>query len=118
MEFVKNLYRPFKQCDIGKILLRSLPYNGAEMYEIVDGKQRCNALWEFYTSQFPYKNTLFKDMNWKDRCHFEYYPLSVGEVPESTSNKEHLEIFLRVNTTGRVMSEEHLNKVRELYDKT
>lgn len=113
---VKLIDSIFHHVDIGKFLFVHNEYHDREdhkSYEVIDGKQRINALFEFYENRFPYKGIYFKDLHPQDKSHFENYPISYAEV-RNVSMKDKLELFLKVNTTGKVIDESHLNKIREM----
>jgi hypothetical protein len=49
----------------------------------------------------------------RDQHHFEEYSISCAEIKNATKEQK-LQYFLKLNTGGRVMSVEHLDKVREM----
>lgn len=103
--------------DIGKFLFNRRSYSSkGEMFEIVDGKQRLTALLEFYEDRFAYKGLFFSQLSLRDQNHFEGYRVNVAEVNE-LPREELIELFLKVNTGGRIMSKEHLDNVRKLLKK-
>jgi hypothetical protein len=111
----------FKNIDIGKftIIKREWGDNPNKpktpfMYEMLDGKQRLTAIYEFYIGKFKYKGMYFYEMNIGDRNHFRYYPVSYAETQPLT-NEQKYRYFLKLNTTGTPMNKEHLRKVRELW---
>ena len=110
----------FNEVEIGKFLFNVLPINNdtiklGYLYEIVDGKQRLRALLDYYENKFSYRDKYFYQLNPRDQDYITNYPVSVAEVKDY-SRAQILGLFLKVNTTGRVMSQEHLNKVRDMYD--
>lgn len=82
-------------------------------YEILDGKQRLSTLCEFYEGRIKYKGLTYRELSPKDRNHISNYPVSVGEARNATE-KEIIEYFIKLNSHGKIMSEEHLNKVKEM----
>jgi hypothetical protein len=108
------------QIDIGKFTIVKRPHsqwkNDDIFCEIIDGKQRLQAIVDFIEGRFDYKGILFRYMHPQDRHYIEDCPILLAELPEETTEKQKLEHFLRVNTTGKVVSEEHLNKVRKLLE--
>lgn len=82
-------------------------------YEILDGKQRLSTLCEFYEGRFTYHGYTFSELSETDRRHIKSYPVSVAELGNATE-KQILEYFIKLNTNGRVMDQEHLNKVRAM----
>lgn len=109
----------FKNIDIGKFCLIHLDFKSVSdpNYEILDGKQRLNALKEFYESRFQYKGKFYHELSKRDRDKFENSPVSWGETKNLT-NEQKYRYFLRLNTQGKPQSEDHLNKVKELWEKS
>lgn len=107
----------FNNIDIGKF---SFIFNDDEKwrktglsYEILDGKQRLTALCEFYEGRFEYKGYKFRELSKKDRHHFLSYVVNLGEVRDATEQQV-IEYFIKLNTHGRIMSQDHLDKVRKM----
>ena len=88
--------------------------NDEPLYEILDGKQRINALCEFYENRFPYKGKYFNDLSARDRNHFCNYGVDVAEIAQA-DKATILKYFLMLNTGGKQISEEHLAKVEKMY---
>jgi len=84
-------------------------------YEILDGKQRLRAICDFFEDRFSYRGRVFSDLSRRDQNHFRDFICNVGEVDCMTPEKI-LQYFLKLNTCGKVMSKEHLDKVRALLD--
>jgi hypothetical protein len=105
----------FRGLDIGRFVLRSLPYKEGFTFgdEIVDGKQRLSTLIDFWTDRFTYKGFLFSELSRQDRGEFMRHIVNVAELPEETTDEEVLKIFLAVNDTGKPVAKEHLEKIRE-----
>lgn len=106
----------FENIDIGKFVFASSiekAQKGNPMYEIVDGKQRLNTLMQYYENRFPYKGYYYRDLSGKDKGVFLRHNVVYADITEC-DRKEILNIFLMLNTTGRQMSEEHLEKVRRM----
>jgi uncharacterized protein with ParB-like and HNH nuclease domain len=80
-------------------------------YEVLDGKQRIRAILDYFEDRFEYKGKKFSDLSNRDKWHFEDYPISIAEVNQM-SNEEIMRYFLILNTAGKVMDENHLEKVR------
>jgi hypothetical protein len=109
----------FNYLDIGKFLFNKLEINRENMdqgylYEVIDGKQRCRAILDFYENKFIYKGKYFYQLCDGDRWQFMNYGINVAEV-DNYSTKDAMRLFLRVNTTGRVMDKLHLEKVLRQY---
>ena len=83
--------------------------------DIIDGKQRLNAIISFVMNEFSdLDNRYFDDFfeTAKQRF-FNYSALSTGIV-ENVSDDEVLKIFLRVNYTGVQMDINHLNWIKNI----
>lgn len=107
----------FNNIDIGKFIVNNTSRYGGDfpLYEIVDGKQRVNAICEFYEDRFSYKNFYFSDLSRKDMWHFTEYRIALAEI-DNASEKDIMHIFLMVNSNGKIMSKRHLEKVRKIYE--
>jgi hypothetical protein len=108
----------FNDIEIGRIVLMKRPYEDRRnhMYEMIDGKQRLTTLLEFYEDRFEYKGLKFSQMHPADQGHFGQKQMAVIEAPEM-SEQEILEYFIRVNTSGRPVNPEHLDKVKNMIKK-
>ena len=111
----------YKNIDIGKFTIIKRKWgdnpNKPEtpfMYEMLDGKQRLTALYEFYTSKLNYRSFYYYQMNPSDRNHFKYYSISYAETDPLTDEQKY-RYFLKLNTTGTPVDKAHLRKVRELW---
>ena len=120
---VKLIDSIYRNIDIGKFVIIRRPYKENEKgYEILDGKQRLGALRAFYEGRIKYKGYTFQELSSRDRHHFTDYPVSWGEIGvphdlEDIPNAYKYEYFLKLNTYGHVVSEEHLKFVESLYEK-
>lgn len=105
----------FNQVDIGKFVFRRLPFqSGKPGYEIVDGKQRLNALVEFVSDGFPCRGRYWSELSQFDRNFLEAHPIAYAELQEGLTRPQVLQTFLRLNTGGRPMDPAHLQKVAEM----
>ena len=88
-------------------------------FDVVDGKQRLNAVYEFIRGDFPdlhgnYYNDLsdHAQMEFGDSMCFNY-----AVMGEKSTDEDVLSAFLGVNFTGVPQSTEHIAYVRGIYDK-
>ena len=106
--------------DIGKFVYIKYDYNPGRRYtyEILDGKQRMNALQEFVEGRFEYEGYTFIQFSDDDRRallggRVQYVDVSASRLTEAMK----LHLFLSVNTAGVPQSAEHMDKVRAMYEK-
>lgn len=93
----------YSNIDIGKFVFNKLPFKeDALSYEIVDGKQRIQAICDFYESRFKYKGKYFLDLSGRDQDHFKNYNISCAEIEHATQ-KEIMQIFIMINSHGKIM---------------
>lgn len=109
----------FKGIEIGKFVFIYLDYKGesSPMYEVLDGKQRLNAIIDFLEDRFSYKGFFFSQLQNEDRHYFTRYLVTVGESRGELTDKEKYEYFLRLNTRGVEQSQSHLDYVKKLLEK-
>ena len=119
----------FNHVDIGKVVFKRNSYAWVEsqvklgrtagFYDLVDGKQRLNAITEFIkgnvvsTGGYTW-NDLSKNAQ---RKFLRYMNFSYAEMPEDSSNEDVLRVFLAINHLGVPQSEEHINFVKSLLNK-
>jgi len=106
----------FKNIDIGKFTIIRRKYQEGQLnhYEVLDGKQRIQALLDFYECRFKYKGLTYNDMNWRDRVHFKGYSINWAET-EPLTDEQKYRYFLKLNVSGVPIPKEHLDKVRKMW---
>lgn len=118
----------FNNIEIGKFVLRDRGYNYVEnnfkngnikdiaFKDVVDGKQRFNAILGFIKNEFPdVEGNYFYDLSAKCKNEFlGYRNLFYCELPESTTDQEVIETFLAINFTGVPMNREHINYIKNI----
>jgi hypothetical protein len=98
--------------EIGRFIL--VENNYPRLNEILDGKQRLNCLWEFFTSQIPYQGVYWHELTPRDRNRIETRMVQIVELKsDKYTRADLLQIFLEVNTAGVPQTEAHLQKVRD-----
>jgi hypothetical protein len=106
----------FNRVDIGKFVFIHLGYSSETMYEILDGKQRLTALYRFYTDQFKYKGYYYSELPWNLKYVFEDTSVAVACTrKESLKEKDILNYFLKLNTSGKPMDVLHLDKIEKRF---
>lgn len=109
----------FNNIDIGKFVFIKNEWGEHPlnyMYEILDGKQRINAITEYFENRFSYNGLFFNELSRMEQSHFKSYPVSTAELARATREQK-LRYFLMLNTSGKVMDAEHLKKIENMLDK-
>lgn len=117
----------YNQVTIGTFIFRSHGYKYCEKLiksgetdvafkDIVDGKQRLNAIIEFVKGNFPdFAGNYFGDFSESAKRKFlNYSRLSFGELEEGTSDTDTIKVFLNTNFAGVPMSRDHIAFVQSL----
>ena len=104
----------FHNVDIGKFVFIENDYRKDGLsYEILDGKQRLVALTDYYLNKFPYNGKYYNDLSWIDRKAFENHHVSVANLRDMDDNQK-IRFFILLNTTGHVVEEAHLKKLKKI----
>jgi len=115
---VKLIDSIFHNVDIGKFVFIHKK-NIMEKVEVLDGKQRLTALIEFKERRFTYQGLNYDQLHWKDKNHFDHYPISWGDVNSGNfsepTDEQKYRYFLRLNTGGKVQDPGHIKKVEALW---
>lgn len=114
----------------GKIIVRRRDFNWvmksqrtveeACWVDVVDGKQRLNAIVDFINNEFPDKyGNYWRDLSDLAKHKFTNHQLfSYGEMSEDTTDEDVLKQFLSINFTGKPQSVDHINYVESLLKKS
>jgi hypothetical protein len=116
----------YNDIEIGKIVIRRRSYDwvknrclsGKEAFfkDIVDGKQRLNAILGFINGEF-------KDLHgnkWNDLSDhaqhkfFKFSSVGYGEIGENATDEDVKSVFLNINFAGVKMSKEHIDFVKSI----
>jgi hypothetical protein len=84
-------------------------------FEVLDGKQRMQALVEFYEDRFAYRGKKFSELSFIDRRKFEDHHIAFAELNNLT-HEQVLHTFIKLNTSGKVMDQLHLEKVKKQWE--
>lgn len=105
----------FQNIDIGKFVFVDKEFErNAPAYEILDGKQRLSALTDYFCNRYTYRGLFYNDLHKSEQDWFCNRMVSVGNVRNITE-KQKLKLFIMLNTTGRAVDEEHLNRIKKMY---
>jgi len=106
----------FNNIDIGKFVFvqRNMGVD-AKLYEILDGKQRLTAICEFFEDRFLYHGFYYSELSNSDKSKFKSHGITFGCL-ENPNKKAIFETFIKLNTCGKPMAIEHLDKVKRLLD--
>ena len=118
----------YNNIEIGKIIIRKRSWDYVEnrvkcgiientsFKDIVDGKQRLNAILGFVMNEFPDLNGFyFKDLSNSAQNNFmNFQSVSYGEIGENATDKTVQVIFLNINFAGVQMSKEHIDFVKSI----
>lgn len=121
----------YNNVDCGKILIRRKNWDELRVLlekgetdlswaDVVDGKQRLHTMYEFINNEFPDINGIyFGDMSHNAQSRLlDHQLFSYAELPESTTDKEVINQFLKLNFAGVPQSKEHLDFVKSIYIKS
>ena len=120
----------YQDIECGRILVRKRSWDELERMvakgeteigfnDVVDGKQRLNAVREFIQGKYPdlYGN-YFADLSNTAQNRFTHHHLfSYAELPEDAQDSQVIMQFLKLNFAGVPQSQEHIDFVRELQKK-
>lgn len=114
-----------QRAKITPVIIEKLTEQGTVLYEILDGKQRLTALFDYIDNKYPLQTgEYFKDLSAKDMNVITQTRVSYTRI---TSYKEcdvpldfKLAYFLEINALGTKITDEHIekieNKLKELED--
>lgn len=107
----------FNNIDIGKFVFIQRAYSDDRQkgLEILDGKQRLTTLCEFYEDRFKYNGFYFSELSQSDKNKFENHAIAYGYL-ENPDKKTIFETFIKLNTCGKPMASNHIDKVKKLLD--
>lgn len=103
----------FDMGSIGTFAFNRFPYSEGKLYEVIDGKQRLNALCEYYEDRWPYKGAYYSELSVHDTSIFRMTSVLEVTLQEATEESK-LRLFLRINRAGTPVDVEHIRKVEEM----
>lgn len=105
-----------QRAKITPVIIEKLTEQGTVLYEILDGKQRLTALFDYIDNKYPLQTgEYFKDLSAKDMNVITQTRVSYTRI---TSYKEcdvpldfKLAYFLEINAMGTKITDEHIEKI-------
>lgn len=90
--------------------------NEVAFWDVVDGKQRLDALISFINDGFKdFHGNFYSDLSeFAQRKFRNSSAFGFVKLDENVTDEDTIKIFLHVNCSGKQMSEEHLNKIKNL----
>jgi hypothetical protein len=108
----------FNHIEIGKFAMVFKGYGVKNyLYEMLDGKQRLNALIDFFEDRYTWKGLYFSQLHPRDKNHFDSYSILIATTRQPLPEVKKYEYFLKLNTQGKPQDQKHLQKVLDLYKK-
>lgn len=116
----------YNNIDIGKIVLRLRSYEyvieragqnkEVGWKDVVDGKQRLNAILGFVNGEFEDTNgNKFEDLSDNAQHQFlDFMSIAYGEIGEDATDEDVKSVFMGVNFAGVPMSKEHIDFVKSI----
>jgi len=115
----------YQRIECGRILARKRSWDevdkmqeDAAFHDIVDGKQRLNAIRGFINGEFPdLQGNYYGDLSYSAQHQFTNHQLfTYAEMQENTEDLKVLQQFLKLNFAGMPQSKEHIEHVKALYN--
>lgn len=105
----------FNQLDIGKFVLVEKKFDPIEPgYEVLDGKQRLNAIIAFIENRYKYKGFYYSELLPSDRRKFMNTPVALAIVQERKLSRENLiNYFIKLNTAGKPVDPKFLDNLKK-----
>lgn len=101
----------FNGQDIGRIVV--LRYEDDARLEILDGKQRGDAIYGFLRGKYTYNDMRWHQLSRNDRRKFEDHQVTWAQLNGDTMTEaDKIRVFLEVNTAGVPQDPTHLNRLK------
>lgn len=105
-------------------LYNNVPVN-EPMYEVLDGKQRINAVLSYMKNEFSVNGLYYRDLSIKDTNKFLHLPVYYTRIKYYHPQKGHntmpleykIELFLQINEYGKRMSDKDLERAKQYMQK-
>lgn len=120
--FIKALM--IGKAEIQPVFIRN-PKKRREGLEVLDGKQRLTTILEYVRGEFEVEGFYYKDLNSSDIQIFNYTPMVYTEIKYYDNKvglttmpaEQKIELFLQVNGYGQHVSDEHLERIKNMNNK-
>ena len=99
---------------IGTLTFVKNDFSDEFLYEILDGKQRLSTIAEFIADGFPYQNIFFSELTKAAQLDFLNQSIAVSEI-SFTNDREKIEYFIELNSTGVKISDDFLKNLKNQY---
>lgn len=110
----------FSNIRIGELVFAKRDYEARQssgnLFEILDGKQRLDAIRGYYENRYPYQGYYFNDLSSHDRHVFLDRTIPVADLIRP-DEETILRCFLMLNRTGKRMDAAHLSAVEVMLTK-
>lgn len=120
----------YNHVDCGKVLVRERSWSEFDTLiskgvtelsfkDVVDGKQRLNAVRGFLLNEFSDLNgNYYNDLSYSAQSNFLNHQLfSYSVLPENSKDEDVIYQFLKLNFAGKPQSTEHIEYIKSLYNK-
>ena len=99
--------------------IRQRTLDDSEADEVIDGKQRLIALGQFVSGEIDAvlwsgERMRYADLSDVGKRGFKSVPVPLIELPESTTDREAMAVYLRLNRGGTPHTEEEIERVRRM----
>ena len=106
----------FNRTDIGKFIFLEHEYPENRL-EVIDGKQRLNAILEFTQGHFTFEGKTWFQLSWLDKRSFHDLMVQSADLDAKRMKKSDiLWLFLSINTAGVPQTEAHVAKTQKMYE--
>lgn len=118
-KYIENLFLEKAKITPTMILNWRVTRDRKGAYEILDGRQRISTLFEFIENKFCLcDGTYFRDLSMSDTMFILNHDVNYTRIEKISCTdltlEEKIELFLEINELGTKMSEEHIQKVKEM----
>lgn len=115
--YIENLF--LEKATISPTIILNWENTDNGIYEVLDGKQRLSTCFDFINNKFSiFDNIYFKNLSAEDRRFIIRHDVRYTRIEklahENLTDNEKIELFLEINELGTKVSQEHLDKVKEM----